>query len=112
MALRSEVILLVAYDVGQVVDLFLTDRDNGNPIDLTGVTTAKLAFRAAGTTTVLHDQALTIVSTTGGQLRLTTPAGFLDHPAGRYEGEVRLSDGVNDKTVYDLVQFRLRDPVI
>lgn len=112
MAIRSNVILLVAYDVGQVIDMYLTDRDDQTPIDLTGVTTATGKLVNAGEDTALESETLTIVDVTGGHLRLTTPAGFLDHPEGRYEVEVSLTDGAVTKTVYDRVQLRLRAPAV
>ena len=113
MALRSEVIQLVAYDVGQVIDMYLTNRDTGIAIDLTGVTTATEKLVNAGENAALESETLTIVApATAGHLQLTTPAGFLDHAAGRYEIEVSLTDGIVDKTVYDRVQLRLRDPVV
>lgn len=111
MALRSEVIDLVAYDVGQDIDFYLTNRRTGLALDLTGVTVATGKLVNAGENSALETETLTIVApVTDGHLNLVTPAGFLDHPAGRYEIEVSLTDGVYTKTVYRRVQLRLRDP--
>jgi hypothetical protein len=103
-------IKLVRNDTGPQVSLTLTDESTGAAINLSGAT-ATLHFRAVGGDT-LFSRALTIPSPTAtqGVAIIVWQIGDLDHPAGYYEGEVEvvLQTGVR-QTVYDPLQFRIRD---
>lgn len=103
-------IKLVRNDTGPQISLTLTNESTGAAIDLTSAT-ATLHFRAVGGDT-LFSRALTIPAPTAAQgvAIIVWLAGDLDRPAGYYEGEVEvvLSGGMR-QTVYDALQFRIRD---
>jgi hypothetical protein len=110
MALRSQVINLVQGDFGNAMTIALTDRRTRLPLDLTGVTTATMKFRAVGDTTVLFTETLTVdVPATDGTLTLSFTEGNLDIDAGRYEGEINLASATRSMTPYELIQFRVRE---
>ena len=110
MALREELIRLVVGDFGMTHEFTLTNRRTGIAIDLTGVVTALLKLRLAGSTDVLESLSLDIQTPLNeGRLRLTWPAGATDHDPGRYEGEVELTGASSVQTPYQMVQFILRE---
>lgn len=102
---------LVRGDTGPQVQLTLYDAQSGNPLDLTGAS-ADLHFRAVGSTTVLFSRALTIPGVTAAQglAVIAWGATDLDQAAGDYEGEVEVTfaSGII-QTVYDTLQFRIRE---
>lgn len=112
MALRQQVVNLVQSDYGNELTIRLRDRRTRNYIDLTGITSAKLYFRSIEGTTTLFTENLTIESPLyEGRLTLRFTVNHLDIPAGRYEGEVELSNLARKLTPYELIQFRLREDV-
>ncbi|HQR20120.1 MAG TPA: hypothetical protein PKV98_04600 [Burkholderiaceae bacterium] len=111
MALRSQIINLVQGDFGNAMTIALTDRRTRLPLDLTGVTTATMKFRAVGSATVLFTESLTIQAPpTAGLLTLSFTSPNLDNvAAGRYEGEITLANLTRNLTPYELIQFRVRE---
>jgi len=104
-------IYLVRGDTGPQVQLTLFDAQSGNAFNLTGGSVT-LHFRAVGSTTLLFSRALTIPSGTAssGVAIIVWASGDLNQAAGDYEGEVEVvfASGVR-QTVYDTLQFRIRD---
>lgn len=104
------VIKLVQGDNLPEVTLTLTDRQTGDPLDLSAATTTVVVkLRAATGTTVLST--LSCYKPTGGAdgvVRFYFPANTLDIPAGNYQGEIEISYNGQFLTVFDLLQFVLR----
>lgn len=103
-------IKLVQGDNLPEVTLTLTDRQTGDPLDLSGsTTTIVVKLRAATGTTVLST--LTCSKPNGGSdgvVKFYFPANTLDIPAGNYQGEIEISYNGQFLTVFDLLQFVLR----
>lgn len=103
-------IKLVQGDNLPEVTLTLTDRQTGNPLDLSASTTVVVVkLRAATGTTILST--LTCYKPTGGAdgvVRFNFPTTTLDLPAGNYQGEIEISYNGQYLTVFDLLQFVLR----
>ena len=78
-------------------------------IDITGYS-IELKFRAANSSTVLFTESLGITSASGGTCYMIWPADSLAVAAGRYEGELPLTDGSSKvQTVYDKLKFKVRE---
>lgn len=103
-------IKLVQGDNLPEVTLTLTDRQTGDPLDLSGsTTTIVVKLRAATGTTVLST--LICSKPNGGSdgvVKFYFPANTLDIPAGNYQGEIEISYNGQFLTVFDLLQFVLR----
>ena len=102
---------LVRNDTGPQIQLTLYDAQTGSPLVLTGAS-AVLHFRAVGSTTLLFSRALTIPSATAAQglAVIAWGATDLNQPAGDYEGEVEVTFATGMRqTVYDTLQFRIRE---
>jgi hypothetical protein len=99
---------LVQGDTGPQIKAAIS-RD-GTAEDLTGAT-AVLRFRKKKTTTVLFT--LTSVSTNdqlaAGDLYFTFSSGQLDLDEGYYEGEIEIVNSGVRETIYELVEFFLRE---
>lgn len=106
----SNVIKLVQGDNLPEVTLTLTDAQNGEPLDLSAVTTTVVVkLRALGGTTVLST--LECWKPNGGGDGIVTfyfPNTTLDIAPGQYQGEIEISFNGQILTVYDLLQFTLR----
>lgn len=104
------VIKLVQGDNLPEVTLTLTDRQTGNPLDLSAsTTTVVVKLRAYGGTTVLST--LSCSKPNGGSdgvVKFYFPANTLDIPPGQYQGEIEISFNGQILTVFDLLQFLLR----
>jgi hypothetical protein len=113
MAKASRIIRLVRNDYGESITWNLTDRSTGDAIDLTNATAAIMYFRAKNGTTILASPSVSLVAPlTAGQVRLTIPSGMTNQEPGFYEGEIQITlTGGGFKTVYDLVQFQIREDV-
>jgi hypothetical protein len=107
----SQIIYLTKGDSGPDVTFSLTDHDSEAPVDLTGLSSSVLKFRAVGTTTVLQTISLSVVSpATNGQLLLVWPSGALNVNPGFYEGEIELTfTGPKVLTAYRRVRFYVQD---
>ena len=99
---------LVQGDTGPQIKAAIS-RD-GTAEDLTGAT-AVLRFRKKKTTTVLFT--LTSVSTNdqlaAGDLYFTFSSGQLDLDEGYYEGEIEIVNSGVRETIYELVEYFLRE---
>jgi hypothetical protein len=106
----SGVIKLVQNDNLPEVTLTLTDKQNGDPLDLSAsTTTVVVKFRARGTTTVLS--ILSCSKPNGGAdgvVRFGFPSTSLDVAEGNYEGEIEISFNGVIQTVFDTLQFYVR----
>jgi len=78
-------------------------------VDLNGATVT-LHFRAVNTTTVLLSRQATIVPpTSNGVAVIAWQAGDLDHPEGEYEGEVEIVIADARETIFNVLQFVIRE---
>jgi hypothetical protein len=102
-------IKLVQGDTGPNLTLTLTDSSSGNPIDLTAMTSARMLYRAKGSTTLLSTPTLSVVApATNGQL-LLVPTSAMTTTAGYYEGEVELTlSGGQIVTGFRTLRFYVR----
>lgn len=106
----AERIKLVQGDTYPWINLTLTDRATGQPLDLSDNQTAvRVYFRESGTSTILST--LTCEKVGGGstgQVRFNFPGNTLDVPPGRYEGEVEVDFDGDKQTVYEVLKFNVR----
>ncbi len=119
-------IKLVQGDTRPQVILSMTDKDTGQPIDVSAAGAFVLMkFRADGSTTILNELMATklvgqlaedgTIDTTnstpgaGGRVMFSWPPGALDGEPGYYEGEVSITfaDGTI-QTVWGLLKFVIR----
>tara|TARA_R110000851_G_scaffold193630_1_gene344363 strand:+ start:542 stop:889 length:348 start_codon:yes stop_codon:yes gene_type:complete len=101
---------LVSSDTGPQLQFTVTDSLTGAAVDLTSATVT-MHFRAVGTTTNLFSRTCAVSSPPAdGVAVLSWQSTDLNRDAGDYEGELEtvLSDGTR-QTVYDTIQFRLRE---
>lgn len=103
-------IKLVQGDNLPEVTLTLTDRQTGDALDLSAITTVIVVkLRAATGTTVLSTLACSKPNGgADGVIKFYFPASTLDIPAGQYQGEIEINYNGQYLTVYDLLQFTLR----
>ena len=107
-----DVIRLVKGDEKPLITVTLTDDSNDSAMDLSaGTTSISLKFRAKGSTTTLATITCTKVGDgTAGQIQFDFTGGALTSAsAGAYEGEIIVNFNGSIHTVYDLLQFRVRD---
>lgn len=108
--LSTQRIDLVSDDTGPQLQFTITDNATGAAQNLTG-STVSLHFRAVDTTTNLFTRAAVVTDAANGVATLQWQASDLaNRAAGDYEGEIEvvLADGTR-QTVYDTLQFRLRE---
>tara|TARA_R100001530_G_scaffold88718_1_gene61787 strand:+ start:189 stop:527 length:339 start_codon:yes stop_codon:yes gene_type:complete len=108
----ADVIRLVKGDEKPLITVTLTDDSNSSAMDLSaGTTSISLKFRAKGSTTTLATITCTKVGDgTAGQIQFDFTGGALTSAsAGAYEGEIIVNFNGSIHTVYDLLQFRVRD---
>ena len=122
----SSTIKLVQGDTRPQIVLSLTDKDSGDPIDVSASgTDVYMKFRAVGSTTILQtftatklpgqvaeDGSIDTSVTTpgaGGRVVFGWTTGSLDVSPGYYEGEVSISfaDGTL-QTLYSTLKFYVR----
>lgn len=105
----SGVIRLVQGDQRPYIKMTLTNPD-GTPVDVSNVGTAvNVKFRAANTTTTLST--IPCLKTNGGAdgvVSFNFPGTTLNVPAGQYEGEVEINFSGEYQTVYDVLNFVVR----
>ena len=91
--------------------LSLTDDTTGSPIDLSsGTTTVSVKFRKKSTTTVLSTINCTKIGDgTAGKVQFDFSGNVLNVDPGMYEGETTINFNGSLQTVYDLIEFRVRD---
>lgn len=104
------VIKLVQNDNLPEVTLTLTDKQTGDPLDLSAATTtAVVKLRASGSTTVLHTLACSKPNGgADGVIKFGFPSTTLDVPEGNYQGEVEINYNGLILTPFDLLQFYVR----
>lgn len=91
------------------VTLTLTDRQTGDPIDLSAATTTVVVkLRALAGTTVLSTLPCSKIDPVNGVVRFGFPGTTLDIPAGQYQGEIEMSFNGQILTAFDLLNFTLR----
>lgn len=91
------------------VTLTLTDRQTGDPIDLSAATTTVVVkLRALAGTTVLSTLPCSKVDPVNGVVRFGFPGTTLDVPAGQYQGEIEMNFNGQILTAFDLLNFTLR----
>jgi len=101
---------LVQGDTGPQIKVVLTREGQTTPEDLGGAT-AVLRFRKKNTKTVLFtlNHVSGVDQLAAGELYFVFSAGQLDLDPGFYQGEVEvILDGVRE-TIYELVDFYLRE---
>lgn len=103
----SEKIPLVQGDNLPRINSVLKDAD-GVLFDLTGCTGANLYFKAKGSTDA-PDTIVCTVDIPTSKVSFDFPNGVLDKPAGEYVGEIELDFNGKKQTVYDPLQFKLRE---
>ncbi len=102
-------IKIVQSDTLPEVTLTLTDKQTGDPIDLSAATTTvTVKFRRAGTTTPVTNLACSKVNAAQGVVRFSFPAPALDVEPGNYQGEIVINFNGQILTVFDLLNFTLR----
>jgi hypothetical protein len=110
--MNCDMIYLVKDDNGSQLECRITREDTDSPVDLTGAT-ARLKFRKKRTTTILFTlTSITIaaIDLQNGQAVFQFSGANLDLAPGFYEGEVEVAflNG-NIETIYELIDFQLRD---
>lgn len=102
---------LVQGDTGPQLKVTLTREDDGLPVDLSEATSVVFRFRRAGTETVLTTLS-SVASTADAQNGIALflwNEGDLDLEPGRYEAEIEVVLSGNRETVYETLQFLLRE---
>ena len=109
--MASRKIRLVKGDERPIVTLTLRDEVSDTPIDLSSpTTTVQIKFRRAGSTGTPATIACEKVGTgASGQVTFKFVNGELDGQPGDYEGEIEIDYAGEVQTVYDLLEFDVRD---
>lgn len=108
----ADTIKLVRGDSKPVIILTLTDDSTDTALDVSPVgTTVAVKFRKANTTTLLSTiNCSNVTDGTDGKVQFDFSGGVLANvDAGSYEGEIVVTDSVGAHTVYELLNFRVRD---
>lgn len=109
----ADVIRLVKGDSKPIVIVTLTNDVTGSPLDVSSAAVSvAVRFRKTGTTTLLSTIPCSKVNTgSDGKVQFDFSGGVLSNvDAGSYEGEIVVTtSGAGTQTVYDLLQFRVRD---
>lgn len=91
------------------VTLTLTDKQTGDPIDLSAATTTvEVKFRRSGTTSPVTVLPCSKVNAAQGIVRFGFPGNALDAEPGNYQGEIVINFNGQIMTVFDLLNFSLR----
>jgi hypothetical protein len=103
----SDIIKLVQGDQRPYIKMSLTDA-NGNALNVASATVV-VKFRAANTTTLLATIPCTnFTNGTDGIVVFNFPGTTLSVPPGQYEGEVEINFAGEYQTVYDVLNFVVR----
>lgn len=107
--MSTGVIKLVRGDQRPYIKMTLTNPD-GSPVDVSNPSTYVLVkFRAVNTTTTLAT--LTCLKVNGGAdgvVSFNFPGTTLDVTPGQYEGEIEINFSGEYQTVYDVLNFVVR----
>lgn len=105
MSLRERIDLVSGDQLPRITVDVIAGR-GGDPVTLTGLTSASLKLRALGTEPVLATIACDIEPPSA--VAFEFPEGALDVPAGEYEGEIELIFGTRPHTLFTPLRFRVR----
>jgi|ERR1019366_884824 hypothetical protein len=107
----AAVINLTQRDTFPYIYLQLTNKSTGLPINLSdSATMTQMYFRKHGSTTVLDTINLDKVTDgLDGKVSLSFANMELDIPAGQYEGQIFVTFGGDMQTVYETLNFNVRD---
>ena len=107
----ADVIRVVKGDVFPIIQVTLNDDVAETALDVSAATTTvSVRFRKAGTTTLLST--ITCSKSTGGldgKVEFDFSGGVLNVDPGQYEGEIVVDFNGQTQTVYEVLQFRVRD---
>lgn len=99
-------IKLVQGDTKPRIYVDLTDGEGGDPVDVSGATSAQVIFRAVGSSVILTTIPVTIEPPSTVSFKF--PEGTLDVPEGEYEGELRFFFGSDIQTLFKPLRFYVR----
>jgi hypothetical protein len=99
-------IKLVQGDTKPRIFADLTDGEGGDLVDISGATSATLAFRAVGSSTILTT--IPVVLEPPSTVSFSFPDNTLDVPEGEYEGELRFFFGADIQTIFKPLRFYVR----
>lgn len=107
----ADIIKLVKGDELPQITLTLKDDVSGSAVDLSAATTSvSIKFRLRGTTTTLSTITTSkLTDGSDGKVYFNFAGGILDVDPGEYEGEIVIDFNNSLQTVYDTLNFRVRD---
>jgi len=107
----ADIIKLVKGDELPQITLTLTDDISGSAIDLSASTTSvSIKFKLKGSSTTLSTiSTLKLTDGSDGKIYFNFAGGVLDVDPGEYEGEIVIDYNGSIQTVYDTLNFRVRD---
>lgn len=107
----ADIIKLVKGDELPQITLTLKDDVSGSAVDLSAATTSvSIKFRLRGTTTTLSTITTSkLTDGSDGKVYFNFAGGILDVDPGEYEGEIVINFNSSLQTVYDTLNFRVRD---
>jgi len=107
----ADIIKLVKGDELPQITLTLTDDISGSAVDLSVSTTSVfIKFKLKGSSTTLSTiSTLRLTDGSDGKVYFNFAGGVLDVDPGEYEGEIVIDYNGSTQTVYDTLNFRVRD---
>ena len=107
----ADIIKLVKGDELPQITLTLTDDISGSAIDLSASTTSvSIKFKLKGSSTILSTiSTAKLTDGSDGKVYFNFAGGVLDVDPGEYEGEIVIDYNGSTQTVYDTLNFRVRD---
>ena len=107
----ADIIKLVKGDELPQITLTLTDDISGSAVDLSVSTTSvSIKFKLKGSSTVLSTISTSkLTDGSDGKVYFDFSGGVLDVDPGEYEGEIVIDYNGSTQTVYDTLNFRVRD---
>ena len=107
----ADTIKLVKGDSKPVIIVTLTDDNTNSAFDLSdAATSVSVRFRKANSDTLLSTISCSNVNDgTDGKIQFDFSGGILNVDPGSYEGELVVTTSGGDQTVYDTLNFRVRD---
>lgn len=107
----ADIIKLVKGDELPQITLTLTDDVSGSAVDLSASTTSvSIKFKLRGTSTTLSTiNTSKLTDGSDGKVYFNFAGGVLDVDPGEYEGEIVIDFNNSLQTVYDTLNFRVRD---
>lgn len=107
----ADTIKLVKGDELPQITLTLTDDVANAVLDLSAASTVvTIKFRLRGGTTTLSTISTTkLTNGSDGKVFFNFAGGVLDVDPGEYEGEINIDFNGSSQTVYDTLNFRVRD---